>query len=268
MEEGADHSLAYARRAGLRREAAAATSSVLLALACGPTPVEDAISRAEQALADFDEEQRPGEGMLALLYGYAGRAADAERALERARDSRRELGQPMSYATASINVGFIALLADKPEEAEQELRAAAELLEAAPDLPALSIVAAVLAEVLYRLGRDAEAEEWTRRSEQVAPPESVLSQALWRSTRAKVLARRGEPDQAMSHSAQAVELAGRSDDLRLLGDCVSHRAEVLRLLGRADEAPPFLEEALAAYERKGIIPSIKRTRALLGGIAA
>jgi len=267
MEEGAGHSLAYAWRAGLRREAAAATSSLLLALARGPTPVEDAISRAEQALAKFPEDQRPGEGTLALLYGYAGRAAEAEQAIERVRE-RLELGQPMSYATASISLGWIALLAGRPEEAERGLRAAAELLGAACDLPALSVVAAVLAEVLYRLERDAEAEEWARRSEKVALPEDVLSQALWRSTRAKLVARRGETDQAMWLSARAVEQARRSDGLHLLGDCLSDRAEVLRLLGRADEARPFLEEALAAYERKGIVPLIERTRALLEAIPA
>ncbi len=46
------------------------------------------------------------------------------------------------------------------------------------------------------------------------------------------------------------------------------RAEVLGLLGRADEARPVLEEALAAYERKGIVPLIKRTRGLLAAIPA
>lgn len=129
-------------------------------------------------------------------------------------------------------------------------------------------MAALLAEVLYRLGRDTEAEEWTRRSEQAAPSQDVLSQALWRSTRAKLLARRGETDQAMWLSAQAVEQARRSDGLQLLGDCLSDRAEVLRLLGRAEEARPLLEQALAAYAHKGIVPLVKQTRALLAAIPA
>jgi hypothetical protein len=43
---------------------------------------------------------------------------------------------------------------------------------------------------------------------------------------------------------------------------------VLHLLGRPHDARPVLEEALAVYERKGIIPSIARTRALLAEIPA
>jgi hypothetical protein len=38
---------------------------------------------------------------------------------------------------------------------------------------------------------------------------------------------------------------------------------VLRLAGRADEAATALEEAMRLYERKGVLPQIERTRALL-----
>ncbi len=94
--------------------------------------------------------------------------------------------------------------------------------------------------MLYRLGRDEEAEEWTRRSEQATPPEDVTAQAHWRSIRAKVLARRGEANEAVRLSAEAVEWIRRSDDLHFIGDCLVDRAEVLWLLGRRDEARPFL----------------------------
>jgi class 3 adenylate cyclase/tetratricopeptide (TPR) repeat protein len=266
-KEGAGHALECARRAGLRREAAEATRTLVAALAYGATPVEEAIARAEEALADFPEE-RPGEVLLAMLYAFAGRAREAERAIELRRHTLLELGQRMQHARHSMHVGWISLLAERPERAEQELRAGAELLDAAGERAWLSTVAAVLAEVLFRLERDDEAEEWTQRSEQAASPEDALSQAMWRSTRAKVLARRGEAEQAVRLSAEAVEQARRGDNLHLFGDCLSDRAEVLRLLERGDEARPFLEEALAAYTRKGIVPSIERTRTLLAEIPA
>jgi tetratricopeptide (TPR) repeat protein len=129
-------------------------------------------------------------------------------------------------------------------------------------------VAAILAEILYQLGRDDEAEEWTRRSERATLPEQVMGQAQWHSTRAKVFARRGETVEASRLAAEGVEWARRSDGLPLLGDTLYARGEVLRLLGRPDEARPVLEEALAVYERKGIVPSIEKVRTLLAGISA
>ena len=78
-----------------------------------------------------------------------------------------------------------------------------------------------------------------------------------------MLAGRGEAEEALRLSAEGVAYIRRSDNLQMIGDCLSDRAQVLRLLGRPGQARPVLEEALAVYERKGIVPSIERTRARL-----
>jgi class 3 adenylate cyclase/tetratricopeptide (TPR) repeat protein len=260
--EASSRLLECARRAGIRREEVWAVRGLAAALTYGPAPVEEAIARVEQALADFPQE-RAGEDHLALLYAFAGRYEDAERAMGRSRCVRMELGQQIDHAGLSLDLAWIALIAGRPERAEPELRAAAEVLERAGEQGLLSGVAALLAEVLYRLGRDQEAEEWTRRSEQATSPEDVQAQASWRTIRAKVLARRGEAEEALRLSAEGVEWIRRSDHLQVIGDCLYDRAEVLRLLGRPDDARPVLEEALAVYQRKGIVPSIERTRTLL-----
>ncbi len=231
LEESARQRLELARRAGLRHEAVWAAAWRALPLSIG-------------------------------------RHDQAEEAIERARNDLLELGHRILHASMSMNAGWIALLAGQPQRAERDLREGAEVLEAAGESGALSTVAAVLAEVLSQLGRDEEAEEWTHRSEQATSPEDVLSQALWRAARAKVLARRGQAEDALRLSAEAVEWARRSDGLPPLGDCLVDRAEVLRLLGRGGEARPVLKEALGVYERKGIVPSIERTRALLAEIPA
>jgi hypothetical protein len=46
------------------------------------------------------------------------------------------------------------------------------------------------------------------------------------------------------------------------------RGEVLRLVGNDQQARAMLEEALALYEHKGVVPAIARTRALLQPIPA
>ena len=86
-----------------------------------------------------------------------------------------------------------------------------------------------------------------RKSERAAPHEPYSD-----ATRAKMLARRGETDEALRLSAEAVALARRGDCLMDIGDYLRDRAEVFRLLGRPDEERSALEEALVAYERKGI----------------
>jgi class 3 adenylate cyclase/tetratricopeptide (TPR) repeat protein len=184
-------------------------------LAHGPTPVEEAIRRIAHAFADFPEEH-PG------AVAFAGRHEEAEHWIERGRRTYFDLGQRLLHASSSMDLGWIALLAGRPERAEQELRAGAEILEAAGERAWLSTVAGGLAEVLYRLGREDEVEECTRKSEQAASIEDVIAQAEWRPTRAK-LARRGEADEALRLSAEAVEQVRRCDSLNTLGECLSDR---------------------------------------------
>jgi class 3 adenylate cyclase/tetratricopeptide (TPR) repeat protein len=258
-----------ARRGGLHHEAGWAAAWLVLPLAMGPVPVAEAIRQAHQVreeyIAAFPGE-RPGDLFLPLLYAFAGRHEEAYEAFERARHALLELGQRTNAASMTMTVGWIALLAAEPERAEAELREGAEVLEAGGETGTMSTVAAVLAEVLYQLGRDEEAEEWTRRSESASSPEDILSQALLRATRAKVLARQGAAKDAVRLAEEAVGWARRSDGLPFLGDCLAARGEVLIMLGHGDEARPVLEEALAVYERKGIVPSIERTRKLLAEV--
>jgi tetratricopeptide (TPR) repeat protein len=116
---------------------------------------------------------------------------------------------------------------------------------------------------MYRLERYDEAEAWLERSRRAVQPEDVLSQADLRAVQGKLCARNGRAEEALRLSAEAIELARRTDGLPFLGDYLVDRAEVLRLLGRGAEARPVLEEALAVFERKGIVPAMERTRSLL-----
>src|SRR5439155_5698636 len=145
------------------------------------------------------------ESYLAVLYSFAGRHDEAQDAIDRSRRSLRELGRHIWHAGLSMNAGWIALLAGEPQRVAQDMRESAAVLEDAGESGLRSTVEAVLAEILYELGQDEEAEERTRRSEQASSAEDVLSHTLWRATRAKVSARRGEADEAFRLSAEAVD---------------------------------------------------------------
>ena len=114
-----------------------------------------------------------------------------------------------------------------------------------------------LAQALLELGRDDEAEEWLQRAE-TWPSEERLPQMLWRQARGKLLARRGELEEAERLAREAVALGAETDMLNAHGDALLDLAEVLALAGRDPRAE--LEEALTLYEQKGNLVMAERTR--------
>ena len=84
-----------------------------------------------------------------------------------------------------------------------------------------------------------------------------------RAGRAKLLARRGDLDEAEALAREAVALAAETEFVDLRGDSLLALAEVLRLAGRTDEAAEAMRQALALWEAKGNVIYAERTRALL-----
>jgi class 3 adenylate cyclase/tetratricopeptide (TPR) repeat protein len=259
--EASEHRLVAARRAGRSRQAVWAANWVIGAIAEGPTPVRVAIRRSEEVRASFEDEL-PAESNYGLLQAYAGRLAEGEESIKRARKVYLERSQQGYYAASSANLATVALLSGRPAQAEEPLREAIQILEDAGQHAGVAGIAAMLAEVLYRLGQDSEAEEWTRRIDRLGAQADPWLQAISHSTRAKVMARRGEV-QSAEVATEAVEWANQTDMLALRGDCLAARGETLQLLGRTEEARAAYEEALAVYEHKGIVPSIERTQTAL-----
>jgi tetratricopeptide (TPR) repeat protein len=118
-----------------------------------------------------------------------------------------------------------------------------------------------LAKALLGLGRDDEAHEWLERGRETAPTVELHPHILWRQLRAKVLARRGELDEAVRLAREAVALLGETDMLNAHADGLLDLAEVLALAGQ--DARGELEQALALYERKGNLVMAERTRVRL-----
>jgi len=65
-----------------------------------------------------------------------------------------------------------------------------------------------------------------------------------------------------------VRVAEGDDNLNSHGHALMDLAEVLCLAGRFDAATPFVQKALALYERKGNLASAARAKALLADLTA
>ena len=111
-----------------------------------------------------------------------------------------ELGLNVRRAARSVIAAQIETLAGDHKAAETELRWAYETLERMGEKGARASIAAFLAESIYRQGRDDEALAFTAITEELAADDDLEPQVLWRSVRAKVLAKRGD-------RARAEELA-------------------------------------------------------------
>jgi tetratricopeptide (TPR) repeat protein len=232
----------------------------------GPTPVEEALRR----LGDFGSRAALNvrlevvfQIMRAHLVAVQGDFDAARSFASQARALAQEHGLDGSHAR--FVAGDVERLAGDASAAERELRAVCEHYEQVGELGFLSSTAPFLVEVVLAQGRDEEAllltERW--RPERLTLPEDADAQTHWRRVRAKVLARRGEFDEAERVGREAVAIASATDVLELRAQALADLGEVLRLAGRPDESAAPLKEAIALYDEKGNVVEIRRLRGLL-----
>jgi predicted ATPase/DNA-binding SARP family transcriptional activator/tetratricopeptide (TPR) repeat protein len=235
-----------------------------------PVPADVAIGRAERYL-----EAASGDPMaqacilnpLALLYGYAGRFADARATITRAQSAHTRCGTKLYAAFSATVAGDIEMIAGDPAAAEPELKKGCDALRAMGERGYLSSSLTHLAEAAYALGRLGEAHQLTEQAEALATADDLDAQARWRAIRAKVLAQRGQFTAARQLTSQAETLAPPSDS-RLQAAVLEAKAEVAKLAGAPAEAAASLRKALRIYEDRRAPALADRTRAALASLFA
>ncbi|HEY7660141.1 MAG TPA: adenylate/guanylate cyclase domain-containing protein [Actinomycetota bacterium] len=235
----------------------------------GPMPVPIALERCEELLVKAGHDRRTEAIILCVrshLLAMQGRFEEAREHYRRSRAMLEELGWRFHAALTSIDSGAVEMLADDPAAAEAELRGDLEVLRSMGERDYLPTIAALLAEAVLEQGRDDEADTLTRESETSAAADDVFSQTLWRSVRAKVLARRGELDEATALATEAVRLIDETDDPDSQGNARMDLAEVVALAGRAEEAQEVVRRAASSFEAKGNVVSAERARERLAAL--
>lgn len=256
----------HARAAGDRAEEAESIQYLCAAMRVGPTPVGDALRRLEDLGSRAALTVRLEvvfQIMRAHLVAVQGDFDAARAFASQAVALAEEHG--LDSAHAHFVFGDIEWLAGDAAAAERELRRVCEHYEQVGELGFLSSTAPYLIEVVLAQGRDEEAlllsERWT--PERLTLPEDADAHTHWRRVRAKVLARRGELDEAERVGREAVAIASATDVLELRAQALADLAEVLRLADRSQEATAALNEAIALYEEKGNVVETGRLRGLL-----
>ncbi|MDQ3778269.1 MAG: adenylate/guanylate cyclase domain-containing protein, partial [Actinomycetota bacterium] len=242
--ENLERALAHARRAGDAAEHAAIAGQLAVAVYYGPTPVEAAIRRCENLLAEQPEDRSLEAAITSTLAGLTAMRGDfdeARRLQDRAREVYEELGMRFRIGIRSLLAAEIELLAGRPEEAVKILRWAMDSLREMGVTSATSTLAAFLADALASASFRDEAIHYADVARETSADVDVVNQVLWRVAKAKA-----SGDATLA--AEALELAAPTDypDLK----------------ARALIATGATAEAVRVYERKGNVAAVERLSAV------
>jgi len=243
-----------------------ALTSRLRPIAWGPTPVDEGIafctSLLESDIANAGDREQAAQ-VRSLLLALEGDFDEARASASLAAALIEEFGLTLSHGVYAMDVGYAVVLAGDLDEAEHVLRQGHDVLDAAGDVGARCTVDAMLADVLFRLGRSDEAERLAEESRSIAAIDDLDAQPRWRIALARILAARGEHDRAERLAREAVALVEPIDLVTIKADAYAALGEVLARAGRVEETAVAVEQALALYERKGNVVSAERSRAAL-----
>jgi tetratricopeptide (TPR) repeat protein len=198
---------------------------------------------------------------LAVLFAMHGEFESARSLASDGQALLADLGLTVSSASSSLEIAWVERLAGDLEAAERELRRDYDALTGLGERYFLSTVAGELARVLYEQGRLGEAEQMSRHAQQLADADDIASQMLWRTVQAKLMARKGNCDEALILIGEAMDLLTPTDAVSAQAETLVDLAEVLRHAGRDRDADNVLEDAIALYELKGNLVGAEGIRA-------
>ena len=263
--EAFDRASAYAKRAGLSEEFVDWQANARF---WGTSPVSEVLAWLDGLDARYLHDARI-RTFRALALAMLGRFEEARAIVVHARADLADRGGEVRLGTMTGIGGVrLELLAGDFTAAVALGEAGCRLLEQAGEKSFLSTASGYLAQALYSLDRLADAAVWSGRAADLGASDDAVTQVLWRQVYAKVLARRGEEDEAKRLALEAVAISDDTDGLDLQGEAYADLAEVLALAGKPGEAAAALEQALERFRRKGNLVMTQRMRDRLAEIRA
>ena len=268
-EQLLERAAACARQGGNHRAEQAARGWLVVTFHVLPIPADIAIGRAERFLRAASGDVW-AEALilqpLSLLYGFAGRFADARAANARSQAIFTRSGARFEQAASAILAGEIELIAGEYAAAEGVMKEGCEAFLAMGERPYRSGAVVRLAEAVYAQGRLEEAQQLAEEAKALATADDVDTRVRCCAIEAKLLARRGQFGAARRLADQAVALISESSYAGLLAQTLVASAEVSRLAGAPEEAEASLRRALRIYEDRRAVAPAEQTRGALASL--
>ena len=271
MLEAHDRARAFALRAGDARLASDSAIWVAISLFMGPTPAAEGLHRCDEMLAAPDLHARTEAGIRASRAGLLSMVGDVSgcRAdIARVRELTALLGPSVLGAAYTQLYGMAEVLSGDAQAAAAYLREGLELLERMGEVGFRSTSAGLLGYVLFDTGDAAGAAEYSLRCRELAAPDDVFSQMMWRLGLARPWALQGRMVEALALLEEAVAIARSSDFPWVQGSAIMNQGSLLVLAGQREAGEAAIREAIGLYELKGVAPSIATARAQMAALAA
>jgi class 3 adenylate cyclase/tetratricopeptide (TPR) repeat protein len=256
----------HARRAGDRREELHNLLYLVEHARHGTIPAGEGLRRC-------DEIATAAAGVPSLLGGVLmnrsavltmlGRFDEASASIEHGRALLEELGLRLELAYSALYPGMLELARENAAAAVRELEPAWEVFSKVEGQGGVARVGTYYGRALYELGQWDEAEGIATKTLTAAGSVDLVPRAATLGTLGRVLARRGEIEDAQRLVREAMQLADRTDWLALQGAVLLDLADVLNAAGKRDAAATAVKAALDRYERKQHIIGAARARAFL-----
>jgi tetratricopeptide (TPR) repeat protein len=267
-QEALGRALTHARNAGDKKQEAQLRIGYAVRLLRGSAPLAE-VSRYQQENLEWARTHgspRVEAASLVLggrLLAMRGEFDQARALIARGRALFDELGITVALLAVSTWSGEVEELAGDLAAAERDFRVGMEISERIGDTRAHQEFTFEVARLADLQGRYDEADQLTSIYEQDATSDDRWLR-LWRRCRhARVMARRGEADDAARLAQEAVALAPPPDAALGRSHVLMDAADILSLAGHLDQAAPIVEEALQLYERKGSLVAAGKARVLL-----
>ena len=259
----------FARRAGVTALEAASAGVMGSALVYGESPWREHEEFARALYADRDRLGRVAEN---ALYGLGVAACmqcrfnEAFDLFARYEESLLERGDEGAMRTAPQNHGWAHYLAGDLDGTERLWRRSWDALGEVGERGFRSTAGALLALVLFELGRREEAELIVDEAERLSVADDWLTEALVAIVRIRVALADGRYDEAIATGERMVSLADEGYFLMQPWFLIEH-GRALGAAGRVDEARAILDEAIRRAEVKGSLVYVRQAADLAGAIA-
>ena len=271
MLEAHDRAREFALRAGDARLASDSAIWVAISLFMGPTPAPEGLRRCDEMLAAPDLHARTEAGIRASragLLAMVGDVASCRADIARVRELTAMLGPSVLGAAFTQLYGMAEVLSGDAHAAARYLREGLEVLERMGEVGFRSTSAGLLGYVLFDTGDSSGAAEYSLRCRELAAPDDVFSQMMWRLGLARPWALQGRMAEALALLEEAVTIARSSDFPWVQGSAIMNQGSLLVLAGQQDAGEAAIREAIGLYELKGVAPSIATARAQMAALAA